>query len=116
MALILFALSLQQGGDRILMMIFGSIGSISLIRVIPLILKPAEDIDWMKEHIQGICISGIAAYTAFFSFGGAVWFRAVLPGNLMVVPWILPTIIGFIGIAYAIRKYVKPRRQKSAAV
>ena len=38
--------------------------------------------------------TGIAAYTAFFAFGGGTFLSAYLKGPLMAVPWILPSIIG----------------------
>ena len=61
----------------------------------------------MKMHIQGTIISGIAAYTAFFAFGGA----RIMVGMLqmhpqwMVIPWIAPTLLGFIYMQYVQRKF-----------
>ena len=61
----------------------------------------------MKMHIQGTIISGIAAYTAFFAFGGArimVGYFHV-DAQWMVVPWVLPTILGVTYSRYMKRKY-----------
>lgn len=61
----------------------------------------------LKMHIQGTIISGIAAYTAFFAFGGS----RILMGMLelhhqwMMVPWILPSILGLTYSWYMKRQY-----------
>jgi len=39
-------------------------------------------------------VGGIAAYTAFFAFGGATFFGNLFDGYAMIIPWILPTIMG----------------------
>lgn len=57
----------------------------------------------MKMHISGTIITGIAAYTAFFAFGGAKIFQ--LPPQFMFIPWIAPTILGVIYMRYMTKKY-----------
>ena len=61
----------------------------------------------LKMHIQGTIISGIAAYTAFFAFGGAQIMVGMLQmdAQWMVVPWILPTLLGFTYAWFMKRKY-----------
>ncbi len=61
----------------------------------------------MKMHIQGTIISGIAAYTAFFAFGGSRILMEVmhLHHQWMMVPWILPSVLGFTYSRYMKRKY-----------
>ncbi len=61
----------------------------------------------LKMHIQGTIISGIAAYTAFFAFSGSRLIIDVLHihHQWMVIPWILPTILGLTYSAYIKRKY-----------
>ena len=49
-------------------------------------------------------VSGIAAYTAFFAFGGRVFFESLLTGYWAVLPWVAPTIIGIGAIKY-LEKY-----------
>jgi len=51
----------------------------------------------LKMHIQGTIITGIAAYTAFAAFGGSRILMKVfqLDAQWMMVPWILPSILGF---------------------
>ncbi|MEL7538658.1 MAG: hypothetical protein AAFM91_16540 [Pseudomonadota bacterium] len=60
---------------------------------------------WMIEHFGSLIGSGIGAYTAFFAFGGASLFGKVLTGNLMVIPWVLPAIVGTIAIRALTRRY-----------
>ena len=61
----------------------------------------------LKMHIQGTIISGIAAYTAFFAFGGSRILIEVLHMHhqWMMVPWILPTLLGVAYSRYMKRKF-----------
>jgi len=61
----------------------------------------------IKMHIQGTIISGIAAYTAFFAFGGSRILMDVLHlhHQWMMVPWILPSLLGFTYSWYMKRRY-----------
>jgi len=63
----------------------------------------------LKMHIQGTIISGIAAYTAFFAFGGVRIIIEVLQLNhqWIMVPWILPSLLGLTYSWYMKRKYVR---------
>ena len=58
----------------------------------------------LKMHIQGTIITGIAAYTAFAAFGGSRILMEVfhLDAQWMMVPWILPSVLG---LAYS--RYMK---------
>ena len=49
--------------------------------------------DWRVEHLSGMLGGGVGAYTAFFAFGGSRFFAELLPGNLQIVPWVLPVAI-----------------------
>lgn len=68
------------------------------------------------EHLKGTIITGIAAHTAFFAFGGRRFFEDILIGYWQTIPWILPTIIGVAVIKMLKRKYVKTKPQKSNTV
>jgi len=81
-------------GVRYLMIFFGVIGLTS-VRDLYQQRKQADlPPDWYKEHYRGMIISGIAAYTAFFAFGGRQFFSDLLPGMWQILPWVLPTFIG----------------------
>jgi len=49
---------------------------------------------WLIEHASAMIGSGIAAYTAFFAFGGRTLFAELLTGHWMMLPWLLPSLIG----------------------
>jgi hypothetical protein len=70
-------------------------------------LKPRE---WIIEHLTNIIGSGIGAYTAFFAFGGRRFFNEILVGQLQLLPWILPSVIGITGSIYLAKKYRKQYR------
>jgi hypothetical protein len=61
----------------------------------------------LKMHIRGTIISGIAAHTAFFAFGGRRLLVDILgmDTSLMFIPWVMPTLLGVIYAKYMRRKY-----------
>jgi hypothetical protein len=92
---------------NVLLFIFGGLG----LTAIPTILKlrksdPAKT-DRIKEHMVGLLTSGIAAYTAFFVFGGYTWMEKILPGMWQVLPWVAPGVLGGLGITLGVRYYRK---------
>jgi len=95
-----------------LFFIFGLIGLTDLPSWLKELKKPLQNVNWLTEHLSGMIISGIAAYTAFFAFGGRALLGTFLTGYLQILPWILPTIIGVIAIKYQKKKY----QQKKSAV
>lgn len=70
-------------------------------------LKPRE---WIIEHLTNIIGSGIGAYTAFFAFGGRRVFAEVFVGQMQLIPWILPGVVGAIASYYLANKYRKQYR------
>lgn len=58
---------------------------------------------WLTEHIGAILGSGIAAYTAFLAFGARHWLSFL--GEWQLAAWILPSVIGTAGIAWASRRW-----------
>jgi hypothetical protein len=58
---------------------------------------------WLVEHLSASIGSGIAAYTAFFAFGGRSMFGDL--GQWQIVFWIAPGVIGAIASARMSRKY-----------
>lgn len=61
--------------------------------------------EWLIEHLSNIIGAGIGAYTAFFAFGGRRFLAEIFTGQLQVVPWILPGVVGGIAIAYLSKRY-----------
>lgn len=89
------------------MVFFGVLG-IPAIRDIRMTKEYATNKETkLKMHIQGTIISGIAAYTAFFAFGGSRFLMGVLQldAQWMVLPWTLPTILGLIYMRYTKKKF-----------
>ena len=72
----------------------------------------------LRMHIQGTIISGIAAYTAFFAFGGARILIEVLHMHhqWMMVPWIAPSILGFLYMRFMRKKYKADRPARKVLV
>ncbi|MBT8230993.1 MAG: hypothetical protein HKO66_15140 [Saprospiraceae bacterium] len=94
-------------GQSILLLIFGIIGLTNMPSVIAPINKLKSKSNWYLDHMEGMIITGIAAYTAFFAFGGATFFGKIFSGSMMAIPWILPSILGAITIKYFKVKYLR---------
>ncbi|MEM7551448.1 MAG: hypothetical protein AAF363_17330 [Bacteroidota bacterium] len=107
LALVMYGISILDQRIPILMFIFGGLGIANGITIIKDYNKGLKRLNWFQHHYKGMVISAIAAYTAFFSFGGREFFSAILPGQLQVIPWILPTIIGVIAMRLLDRYYIK---------
>ena len=108
--LIVWSLILGLEGLGILLLIFGILGLTSFGAARDSRKVAREKENWMAEHIEGMLGTGIAAYTAFFAFGGRAFFGSVFDGQMMVIPWVLPSIVGMIAIHFAKKKWV--RREK----
>lgn len=102
--LFIWSLLLKVEGEAILLMVFGLIG---IFTAGPRLLRKEKSDTWMANHIEGMLGTGIAAYTAFFAFGGSRLLGHVFTEQLIIIPWILPTIIGVYGIKYYKRKFCR---------
>lgn len=92
----------------LLFKIFSILSIVSSIGMLHYIFKPnLKPREWIIAHLGNIIGAGIAAYTAFFAFGGSRLFAAFLSGNLQVIPWVLPGIIGTIASIHLTKKYRK---------
>lgn len=105
--LIIYGIALKGNTAAILMFIFGGLGVADIRTVIKSIKNPKQQSEWFKEHLIGMCTSAIAAYTAFLVFGARTFLGAHLSGYWSIIPWLAPTIVGTIGIRYAVSYYKK---------
>jgi len=96
--MIIWSILLKLEGMTSLLMIFGILGLTSVFAVLKNKEKTRKETHWLWEHISGMIVSGIAAYTAFFAFGGSTFFSSILPDSFQIIPWVLPTIIGVISL------------------
>lgn len=86
-----------------LLLVFGIIGTISSSSI--LFRKQSPQKNWLTIHIEGIIGTGIAAHTAFFAFGGSNYLAHIFTNHLMVIPWVLPTVIGIFMTRWTLRKW-----------
>ena len=108
-ALIAYGIYLRGEGAAVLLFIFGGLGLTDLPKVIRNLKSPPQKAEWLKEHLIGMCSSGIAAYTAFLVFGANQFLHSYLPGYWAIIPWIAPGVIGTFGIRYGVNHYRKKR-------
>jgi len=104
-----YGIYLKGEGPGILMLIFGILGMTSGRDVLASYQRKNEKSSWIEEHISGMLVSGIAAYTAFAVFGGSNFFREYLTGYWTIIPWIAPTIVGIIIIRSYKKAYLENR-------
>ena len=103
-ALLTYGLFFIETSARYLMIIFGSLGVLDIRQLLNLKMMRTSRPDWYKMHYSGMIITGIAAYTAFFAFGGSRFFENILKDEWQLIPWILPTVIGITCIRIMKRK------------
>ncbi|MFT6033246.1 MAG: hypothetical protein ACI854_001780 [Arenicella sp.] len=65
-------------------------------------------------HIGSIIGAGIGSHTAFFVFGANRFLSELLTGYVVIVPWILPSVVGTLIIFQQSRKY-RPRKARTTA-
>lgn len=56
-------------------------------------------------HLSSIIGAGIGSHTAFFVFGANRMLADLLSGYLMMIPWVLPGVVGTLLITLQARKY-----------
>lgn len=104
---LLGAIKFKFAGMGTMMVFFGLIGLSAGRDIFMSAEKAMTKETKMKMHIQGTIISGIAAYTAFFAFGGSRILMNVfhLHHQWMMVPWLAPSILGVVYMRYMKKKY-----------
>ena len=105
--LIAYGCTMIGKGPDIMLFFFGILGLTNSKQVYNHFKNPTTKEDWYKQHYSGMVTTAIAAYTAFFVFGGNQLMAGRLPGYLMALPWILPTIIGTGILVYMGKSRVK---------
>jgi hypothetical protein len=94
-ALIGFGLGWWGPGGHPLLIIFGTLGTVlALPKLFDRLRGKEKAYNWLHEHLSGMLVSAIAAFTAFLAFGGRSLFGEAFVGNLEVVFWVAPTVIG----------------------
>lgn len=114
--LFLIGYGLYLGGEGILMIIFGILGVSGGGKIIKGLKNPPAKADWFIEHMKNMIITGIAAYTAFFAFGGRTLMGNIFTGYWMIIPWVAPTFIGIFAMRYLEKYYLEKRGGKVVAV
>jgi hypothetical protein len=101
---------------QMLLMIFSGVGLYAAVGMLQDIRAAKQrKANLIKAHLGAVIGSGIGAYTAFFAFGGARFLGEVLTGQWQIVPWVLPTLIGFAAIRLWSRQYRGDGRDQTRA-
>lgn len=97
-----------------LVMVFAGISLITSFSILSyLYSKTVTTNRWLIEHASAMIGSGIAAYTAFFAFGGRSLFAELLTGHWMMLPWLIPTVIGIPATFWFKRRLSQPAQSRA---
>jgi hypothetical protein len=113
MFLVIYGTFFITSGIRYLMWFFGALGIAGIVEIVRSYRDYENQPHWFKRHYTGMISSGIAAYTAFFAFGGRTMLGEILTNELQLIPWIAPTFIGVTAMRLLDRKYKKVISAKS---
>ncbi|SEQ41221.1 hypothetical protein [Neolewinella agarilytica] len=88
-----------------LLIVFGALGMVITLPDLRNRLRGPrpKDYNWLGDHLSAMLTTAIAAFTAFFAFGGRKIFGDI-SGNLEVAIWIAPTLIGVAAIRFYKRR------------
>lgn len=67
----------------------------------------STDSNWLKEHFEGMLVSGVAAYTGFLAIGGYEFINKYMVGNWVLIPWLLPSVVGMSLILFYKKRFKK---------
>ncbi len=98
-------------GKNVLMFIFGGLGLTSISEIVRKVKSLPSKRNRIQEHAIGMITTAIAAYTAFFAFGGRTLFGEFLTGHWMIVPWVLPGVLGTFANIYYGKKYASAKKE-----
>lgn len=97
-----------------LVMVFAGISLVTSFGILTYLhTKTVTNNRWLIEHASAMIGSGIAAYTAFFAFGGRALFEELLTGHWMMVPWLIPSLIGIPATIWFKRRLSQPARKQA---
>jgi hypothetical protein len=97
-----------NGGSRILFYIFAGLCITTSVGNLRYCLKSqVANKEWLIAHLSSMIGAGIASYTAFFVFGGNRFMAQIFDGQLMMIPWVAPGVIGGCIIGYLSYQYRK---------
>ncbi|MFT4686600.1 MAG: putative small integral membrane protein [Neolewinella sp.] len=75
-------------------LVFGSLGMLVWPSLIRDFRGVTSEYSWLEEHVGQIVVTAIAAFTAFLAFGGQRMFGNLFSGNLQLILWLMPTVLG----------------------
>ncbi len=93
-SLLVYGLFFVATSAKYLMIIFGTLAVLDIRELSRVKEMKSSRPDWYKIHYSGMITTAIAAYTAFFAFGGSRLLDNILTNEWQLIPWVLPTIIG----------------------
>ena len=92
-----------------LVMVFAGISLVTSFSILAYLhTKTVTANRWLIEHASAMIGSGIAAYTAFFAFGGRALFAELLTGHWIMLPWLIPSLIGVPATIWFKRRLSRP--------
>lgn len=96
----LMLLAVAYSVTSILFYVFGGLGLATAIGNLRYSYqKNIDNKQWIIAHLRSMIAAGIASHTAFFVFGGSQLMSSFISEQWLLVPWLLPSVVGSIAIS-----------------
>lgn len=105
--MLIYAIYLEGKGMAMVMLFFAVLGMMAGIDAWRDFKNIAKKPNRIKGHFEGMLFSGVAGYTGFLVIGGMEVIGKYLKGNWILIPWLLPSVVGFALIFYYQKRFSK---------
>jgi uncharacterized membrane protein len=102
--MLVYATYSQDHSVKLLMFAFGTLGVLAGWDAWQDFRKPSAS-SKIQGHFEGMLFSGVAAYTAFLTFGGYGFIEKYMVGYWLLIPWLSPSIIGMVLIFFYKKRF-----------
>ena len=103
--MLIYAISLKGEGMAPVMLVFAVLGMFAGRDAWKDYKNTSTSSNWLREHFEGMLFSGVAAYTAFLIIGGNEIIGEYMVGYWVLIPWLLPTVVGMALILFYKNKF-----------
>ncbi|MFK7950907.1 MAG: hypothetical protein AB8G11_25225 [Saprospiraceae bacterium] len=103
--MLIYSISLKGQGIAPVMIAFSVLGLMAGIDAWRDYKDTSMNNNWLRNHFEGMLISGVAAYTGFIVIGGYEFLNEHMTGYWILIPWLLPSIIGIALIYFYRQKF-----------
>ncbi len=105
--MLIYSTYLEDKSVALLMVVFGVLGIFAGIDAWRDLTSTSTKVDKIQGHFEGMLFSGVAAYTGFLTIAGYEFISKYMIGYWVLIPWLLPSIIGISLIVFYKKRFPK---------